>query len=159
MKEIRYWMAYIYQKNHNAFLIHLYGAYSDFLETDWWPGRSVPAKKFSYEIHLEKFLKINSVESPCYQGNKNIDLEGCLQKYMEMQVNCTLPRGNINSEIADLCKTEDEFQQYHKLAKTVKFWGERRIYEKTGCKSNCHVHKYTMKERYAVKNYSGTDEV
>ena len=57
------------------------------------------------------------------------------------------------------CKTENEFEQYRTLAKTLKYLGEPGIYEKTGCKSNCDVMRYEMRKRYQLQNYPGTDEV
>ena len=159
MKEIKYWIAYINKKNHNAFLIHLYGADSQFLETNWRPGKIVTSIIYAYAMQLDKFRQIDSEKCPCDKSDRNIDLEGCLKKYMEMKINCSLPWGKIHFENAEPCQTEDEFQQYYTLAKTVKYWGERGIYEKTGCQSNCYVTRYAMKKRFKLMDYSGTDEV
>ena len=161
MKGIKFWIAYIYQKNHNAFLIHLYGADSQFLETRWWPGKTVNSATHAYAMHLEKFVQIDSKTSPCENSERNIDLEGCLQKYMETRINCKLPWGNSNSDYKKPCQTEDEFEQYYTLASTIKFLGEEGIYEKTGCISSCLVMRYAMKKRHELMDYSknATDEV
>ena len=159
MKGIKYWIAYINKKNHNAFLIHLYGADSQFLVTNWRTGKNVTSIIYAYAMHLDKFRQIDSEKSPCDKSDRIIDLEGCLKKYMEMQINCSLPWGKLNFENFETCQTEDEFQQYCTLAKTVKYWGERGIYEKTGCQSNCYVTRYAMKKRFKLMDNSGTDEV
>ena len=159
MKGIRFWIPFIYKKNHNAYLIHLYGAYSLFFATNWWPDKNVTSIRNAYAIHLEKIRQIHSEKSPCEKSKKDIDMEGCLQQYMESQINCSIPWGPRNFGNMDPCQTEQEFEQYRTLAKTIKYLGEPGIYEKTGCKSNCDVMRYEMKKRYQLQNYPGTDEV
>lgn len=110
-------------------------------------------------MQLEKFRHIDSEESPCDETNRNIDLEGCLQNYMESQINCSIPWGPRNFGNMEPCQTKQEFQKYLSLSKTIKYWGERGIYEKTGCESSCIETRYDMKKRYKVMDYSGTDEV
>ena len=51
------------------------------------------------------------------------------------------------------CQTENEFEQYRTLAKTIKYLGEPGIYERTGCKSNCDVMRYEMMKRYKLLKY------
>ena len=158
-KNIQFWIPFIYKKNHNAYLIHLYGADSFFFATNWWPGKNVTSIRNAYAIHLEKIRQINREESPCEASKRDIDLEGCLQKYMESQINCSIPWGPRNFENMEPCMTETEFEQYETLARTIKYLGEPGIYEKTGCKSNCDVMRYEMKKRYQLRNYPRTDEV
>ena len=158
MKGIQFWIPFIHKKNHNAFLIHLYGAHSFFFATNWWPGKKVTSIRNAYALHLEKIRQINSEKSPCEESDRDIDLEGCLQKYMEGQINCSIPWGPRQFQGMKPCQTEKEFEQYRELASKIKFLGEPGIYEKTGCKSNCHVMKYEMKKRYQLQNYPGTDE-
>ena len=159
MKDIRFWIPFIYKRNHNAYLIHLYGAYSLFFATNWWRDKNSTSIRNAYALHLEKIRQINSEKSPCEESNREIDMEGCLQKYMESQINCSIPWGPRNFEKMKLCQTENEFEQYRTLAKNLKYLGEPGIYEKTGCKSNCDLMRYEMKKRYQLQNYPSTDEV
>ena len=153
MKDIQFWIPFIYKKNHNAFLIDLYGAYSLFLSTNWSPGKSLPSIRNHYALHLEKIRQIDSERSPCEESNREIDMEGCLQMYMESRINCSIPWGPRNFENMKPCQTENEFEQYRTLAKTIKYLGEPGIYERTGCKSNCDVMRYEMMERYKLLKY------
>ena len=156
MKGIRFWIPFIHKKNHNAFLIHLYGADSFFFSTNWWPGKNVTSIRNAYAIHLEKIRQIDSEKSPCDENNRDIDIEGCLQKYMEKQLNCSIPWGPRQFKIIEPCQTEEEFEQYRVLAKTTKYLGEPGIYEKTGCKASCDVTRYEMRKRYKLMNFPGT---
>ena len=94
MKGIRFWIPFIYKKNHNAYLIHLYGAYSLFFATNWWPGENVTSIRNAYALHLENIRQIDSEKSPCEESNMDIDMEGCLQKYMESQICSGRQRNN-----------------------------------------------------------------
>ena len=159
IKGVKFWIVYINRKNHNAYLIHLYGAFSHFFETNWWPGKNVTSTRCAYELQLQKMRHIDSAESPCDETDRNIDLEGCLQKYIESQINCSIPWGRRQFKKMEPCQTEYEFQQYNDLSTTIKYLGERGIYERTGCKSNCDETRYEMKKRHKVMDYSGTNEV
>ena len=159
MKDIQFWIVFIHKKNHNAFHIHLYGADSLFFPTNWWPGKNVTSLRYAYAIHLEKIGQIDREKSPCEPSNREIDLEGCLQKYMESQINCSIPWGPRQFKSMDQCQTEEEFEQYRALAETIKYLGEPGIYEKTGCKSNCDVNIYEMRKRYQLMDFPGTDQV
>ena len=153
MKGIQFWIPFIYKKNHNAFLTRLFGAYSLFLSTNWSPGKSLPSIRNHYAIHLEKIRQINSDRSPCEESGREIDIEGCLQKYMESQLNCSIPWGPRKFKKMEPCHTEDEFQQYRTLSSTIKYLGEPGIYQRTGCKSNCEVIRYEMTKRYKLLKY------
>ena len=159
MKDIRFWIPFIHKRNHNAFLVHMYGAHSFFIATNWWPGRKVTSLRNAYAIHLEMFGQINSEKSPCEESNRDIDIEGCLQKYMESQLNCSIPWGPRQFQSMDPCQTEDEFENYIKLAKTTKYLGEPGIYKLTGCQATCNVTRYEMRKRYKLMNFPGTDQV
>ena len=159
MKDIRFWIPFIHKKNHNAFLIHLYGAHSFFWATNWWPGKNVTSIRNAYALHLEKVRQINSEKSPCEESDRDIDLEGCLQRYMESQINCSIPWGPRKFKGKKECQTEEEFEKYRALASTLKFQGEPGIYKKTGCQSNCEVTRYEMRKRYQLLNYPHKDQV
>ena len=159
MKGLQFWKLFIHKKNHNVFLTHLYGAHSFFIGTNWWPGRNVTSIRIAYAIHLEKFRQIDNEKSPCGQSNIDIDMEGCLQKYKESQLNCSIPWGPRQFQSMEPCKTEEEFEQYRVLEKTTKYLGEPGIYEKTGCKATCDVTRYEMRKRYQIMNFPGTDQV
>ena len=156
---IQFWIPFVYKKDHNAYLIHLYGADSFFFETNWWPGKNVTSIRNAYALHLDKIRQINRDERPCEESNRDIDLEGCLQRYMESQINCSIPWGPRIFKMRDPCKTENQFQQYKTLAKTIKYLGEPGIYKKTGCQSNCEILRYEMRKRYRLKNYPNKEEV
>ena len=159
MKDIRFWIPFVHKKNHNSFLIHNYGAHSFFWATNWWPGKNVTSIRNAYALHLEKVRQINSEKSPCEESDRDIDLEGCLQRYMESQINCSIPWGPRQFEDKKECQTEEEFEQYRALASTLKFQGEPGIYKKTGCQSNCDVTRYEMRKRYQLLNYPHKDQV
>ena len=159
MKGIKFWMPFVYRKKHNVYLIDMYGSHSLFFETNWHPNKSVPSIRNSYALHLVKFKQINSDENPCEESDREIDLEECLQKYIEDQINCTIPWGTSTSQIREPCQTENQFKQYKTLARTIRFLGEPNIYGKTGCRSNCDVMRYKMKKRYQFYNHTSEDEV
>ena len=161
MKDIKFWIPFIHKKNHNAFLIHLYGAHSFYFETNWWPGRNVTSIRNAYAIHLEKIRQIDSEKSPCEQTNRDIDLEGCLQKYMEGQLNCSIPWGPRKFKNMKIkpCQSEKELDQYWELARKTKYLGEPGIYEKTGCRATCDVTRYEMRKRYQTKIFPDKDKV
>ena len=115
--------------------------------------KNVSSIRNAYALHLEKIRQIDSENSPCEESNREIDIEGCLQMYMESQINCSIPWGPRNFDKMEPCQTENEFEQYRTLAKTIKYLGEPGIYERTGCKSNCNVMRYEMMKRYKLLKY------
>ena len=48
---------------------------------------------------------------------------------------------------------------YRSLVKMIKYLGERGIYEKTGCKSNCKINRYKLEKRIKLINYTDTNKV
>ena len=112
MKDIKLWNVHLNKKNHTLFMINLYGSFSKYFETNWWPGQTVNSIRNAYSIELEKFRQINSEEAPCDKSDRNIDMEGCLQKYMEGQLGCRIPWGPRDFGIMDTCKNEETFQHY-----------------------------------------------
>ena len=112
MRDIKYWNVFLNKKNHTLFMINLYGSFSKYFETNWWPGQTVNSIRNAYSIELEKFRQIDSVETPCDQNERNIDMEGCLQKYMEGHLGCSIPWGPRDFGKMDTCKSEEKFHQY-----------------------------------------------
>ena len=112
MKGIKLWNLHLNKKNHTLFMINLYGSFSKYFETNWWPNQTVNSIRNAYSIELEKFRQIDRVKHPCKMSDRNIDMEGCLQKYMEGQLGCRIPWGPRDFGNMDICKSEENFQQY-----------------------------------------------
>ena len=91
--------------------------------------------------------------------NREIDLEGCLQQYIENKLTCSIPWGPRNFSHYSTCETKKQLIRYYKMVLKIRFLGERGIYEETGCKSSCHVNIYKLNKRFNFRDYSVKDQV
>ena len=91
--------------------------------------------------------------------NREIDLEGCLQQYIENKLTCSIPWGPRNFSRYPTCETKEQLTEYYKLVLKIRHLGERGIYEETGCKSSCHVNIYKLDKRFNFRDESVKDQV
>ena len=91
--------------------------------------------------------------------NREIDLEGCLQQYIENKLTCSIPWGPRNFSHYPNCETKEQLKQYYKLIVKIRYLGERGIYDETGCKSSCHVNIYNLDKRWDFRDDSVKDQV
>ena len=91
--------------------------------------------------------------------NREIDMEGCLQQYIENKLTCSIPWGPRNFSHYPTCETKKQLIWYYKMILKIRFLGERGIYEETGCKSSCHVNIYKLDKRFNFRDDSVQDQV
>ena len=185
LKNIRAWVIFIHKKNHLVLDAEdLYGGYSKYHMTKnnlWSPEAQSVAENLgsdttiahdnqtgftsspktinAYALNLEKFDQLNTEDAPCDESKTDIDLEGCLQKYVENQLSCSIPWGPRNFSDFETCESQEQLMEYYRLMIEIRYLGEKGIYEETGCKSSCLVNDYTLDKRWDFVDESVTDQV
>ena len=187
LTNVRAWIIYIHKKNHLLLdAENLYGGYSKYhmtknnklsheeqsiaenlannnrTSTDDKPGyTSTSSHKTinAYALQLEKFEQLNTEDAPCDESGMDIDLEGCLQQYVENKLSCSIPWGPRNFSNFGTCESEEQLMEYYRLVVQTRYLGEKGIFEETGCKSSCHVNVYNLDRRWHFVDESVKDQV
>ena len=185
LKNIRAWVIYIHKKNHLLLDAEdLYGGYSKYhiTKNNMWsreeqsvaenlasnnindhddkPGYTSSHKTINaYALKLEKFDQLDTEEAPCDESSRDIDLDGCLQQYVENKLSCGIPWGPRNFSKFPTCESEEQLMEYYRIVIETRYLGEKGIFEKTGCKSSCHVNVYKLDKRWHFVDESVKDQV
>ena len=121
-------------------------------------GKKIELNFNSPKIYKSKFdNEFIQATNPMF--NREIDLEGCLQQYIESKLICSIPWGPRNFSRYPTCETKEQLTEYYKLVLKIRHLGERGIYEETGGKSSCHVNIYKLNKRFTFRDYSIKDQV
>ncbi len=92
-------------------------------------------RELSYEINHRKIKMVNKPQTPCQVG-ENINVQDCIESYMERRSGCVLPWRIKDSSRDKTCANSTLYKKIH-FDLTVQ--GEFQIYNKTKCQQSCTI--------------------
>ena len=133
------WFAYVHERDH---MVHnSFYNFGNYLSYTQFHDNSTFIKV--HEINRKEVTYLNDPRTPCLPTPRNINMDDCIQHYIENEIGCQLPWHKIKTNLPR-CVEINQYQwfldSYDKIASLSGF----SIAKRTGCLPSCKINEFTM---------------
>ena len=140
------WFVYIHERGH---LVHnsmyTFGS-AQTLTTPIYGNTSITSIAsimVLHEINRKEVTYLNDPRTPCQSKPRDVDMNNCIQQYIETKIECQLPWHTHKTTMAKCIETgqyRDFLKSYEEIAGLSGF----SIAKKTGCLPSCKMNEFSV---------------
>ena len=95
------------------------------------------------EIHMKEVTYINDERTPCQSTPRTEEINTCIQRHIENEMECQLPWHN---EVTSLprCSASDKYEEFLNSYIRIKSLSEEQISNETGCLPSCQRNEFEV---------------
>ena len=134
------WQVIIHERNHYIHkALDRYGSAYSFTKLS--PNDSL---SIGYEIRKKDVTYLNDPKTPCQSELRTEEMNTCIQRYVENEIECQLPWSNGSSTLPR-CVESDQYEKFLKTYSSIAHLNEASISSVTGCLPSCRRNEFEMK--------------
>ena len=113
-----------------------------------------------HEINRKEVTYFNDPRTPCQDKPRDVDMNTCIQHYIETKIKCQLPWHTDNTRLSK-CIDTNQYQEFLKSYEEIASLSGFSIAQKTGCYPSCKINEFSViikdrvlgQEAYAFGGY------
>ena len=96
-----------------------------------------------HEINRKEVTYLNDPRTPCQPKPRDVDMNICIQHYIETQIKCQLP-WHTDETILPKCTETRQYQDFLTSYEEIASLSGFSIGEKTGCLPSCRINEFSV---------------